>query len=318
MLVSLLQLVMDFLDLLVKTLQLAEQRLNAAGAQAALFKEHSDLATIMIKLLGHLRALGIRKGGVQEFKDLTVAIQQALNRWQVGRNARRQGFFVVLLSGGDAHGAVKRQRSSMNLLEDLHGHLRRVVTGKRHAPEAHARGFDLLCKANLFFAREKRNRSHLREVHADRVINPLRTLFSEGSFNGSLSLLLIKNFLIGVGDGSSGRLLGEVLLVFKSTIEVGRRTIVLIDHLHLRRLVRLLLIALELQVRLQRGIKHVPAVALALALINEFDTKFIQEDNHLVNLLRLDEFIGDAADVLLVRDPLAAAPEFNELAEDGG
>ena len=143
-------------------------------------------------------------------------------------------------------------------------------------------------------------------------------MLSKRGFNGGLRLLLIKNFLVGVGDGSSGRLLGEVLLVFKSTIEVDWRTIVLVDHLHLRRLVRLLLVALELQVRLQRGIEHVPTVALAFALINEFDTKFIQENNHLVNLLRLNEFIGDAADVLLVRDPLAAAPEFNELAEDGG
>ncbi len=143
-------------------------------------------------------------------------------------------------------------------------------------------------------------------------------MLSQCCFNGGLCFGLVKNFLVGVGDGSSSRLLREVLLIFKSTIEVGRRTIVLIDHLHLRRLVRLLLVALELQVRLQRGIEHVPAVALAFALINEFDTKFIQEDYHLVNLLRLYEFIGDAADVLLVRDPLAAAPEFNELAEDGG
>ena len=173
MLVSLLQLVMDFLHLLVEALQLAEQRLNAAGAQAALFKEHSDLATIVIKLLGHLRALCVCKCGVQEFKDFTVAIQQTLNGGEVGRDARRQGFFMVLLGGGDAHGAVKRQRSGMNLLQDLHGHLRRVVTGQRHPTEAHAGGFDLLGKTNLLFAREKRNRSHLREVHADWVINPL-------------------------------------------------------------------------------------------------------------------------------------------------
>ena len=173
MLVSLLQLVMDFLHLLVEPLQLAQQWLDAAGTQAALFEEHSDLATIVIKLLGHLRALGVCKCGVQEFKDLTVAIQQTLNGGQVGRNARSQGFLMVLLSGGDAHGAVERQRSGMNLLQDLHGHLRRVVTGQRHPTEAHARRFDLLGKTNFLFAGEKRNRSHLREVHADWVINSL-------------------------------------------------------------------------------------------------------------------------------------------------
>ena len=311
-LLGLLELVLDLLDLLVEALQLAQERLDAAGAQAAFLEEHRHLAAVVVELLLERGALGLGGRGVERLEDLAVAVEQALDGREVGGNARREGLLVVLLGGRDAHGAVEGQGARVHLLQDLHGHLRRVVAGQREPAEAHARGLDLLRQADLLLAREERDRAHLREVHADRVVDPLGALLVERSLHSSLRLGVVEDLLLG------GRLLGQVLLVLEAAIEVDRRAVLLVDHLDLRRLVRLLLVALELEVRLQRGVEHLAALALALALVDELDAELLEEDDHLVNLLGLDELVGHAADVLLVGDPLAAAADLDKLAKDGG
>ena len=68
----------------------------------------------------------------------------------------------------------------VHLLEDVDG-LGRGVVGLEHAAaEDHARGLDLLREADLLLAREQRDRAHLREVHTNRIIDPLGAILGNG------------------------------------------------------------------------------------------------------------------------------------------
>ena len=235
------------------------------------------------------------------------------------------------LGSRDAHRAVERQLLCVHVLEDLHRFARGIIALEHLATEDHAGRLDLLRQANFFLAREQGNRAHLREVHADRVVDPLRTLLGERLLDGRLHLGVVEDVLLDVevvwirtlfftaGFAFGSLLLALVLLDLKlSSGKRGsgrlRRSSVC-DAVGACALLRV--VALELEVRLKRCVEADVVVATNLDFVDHLDRVFAHEDEQLVDLLRINELVGKAGIQLLVTNPATANAVLDELPKDG-
>jgi hypothetical protein len=75
-------------------------------------------------------------------------------------------------------------------------------------------------------------------------------------------------------------------------------------------------VALELQVGLERRVEADVVVAPDLDLVDHLDLVLAHEDEQLVDLLGIDELVGQAGVQLLVADPATAYAVLDQLAED--
>ena len=208
--------------------ELAMKRNDASRAQTAFLKQRSDATATQTDFALQLRLRSHRQTARFELLPRReIALEQALDSGEVRGNALLNLLLRVRLGRADAHGAIKGQLLSMHVAEDLDRFARRVIALEHLAAEDHARGFDLLGQTDFFFACQQRDRAHLREVHANRIVNALRALLGERLLDGRLHFAVVENVLLNVevigiwslffalGFPVSGLLLALVLLDLK-------------------------------------------------------------------------------------------------------
>ena len=196
----------------------------------------------------------------------------------------------------------------MHIAKDLHRLVGGVVALEHLAAENHARGFDLLGKTNFLFARQQWDRAHLREVHANRVVNALRALFGERLFNSRLHLGVVEDVLFDIKVVRLRRVFFAANFAFGSLLlalvlldlqlgrgegRSGRLGRAVGTRVRAARLLRI--IALKLQVGLKRRVEADIVVATNLYLVDHFDLMLTHEDEQLVDLLRIDKLVGKAS-----------------------
>ena len=328
MLLSLAEIALHFAHLRKDAEEFAIERNDATSTQAALFEQRADASATQRDFALQTSA---HSGADAACFDLLprglICLQQALNRREIRRDALLDLLLRVWLSSRDAHGAIERKFLRVHILQDLHGFARCVIALEHLATEDHARGFDLLGKTDFLFAREQRNRAHLREVHANRIVNALRALLSERLLDGRLhfgvvedvlfniEVVRVRTFILALRFAFSGLLFALGLL----DLEFGR------SECRGRRMRRtrvtiardfLWLIARELQVRLQWRRKGRVVVAADLHLIHHLDGVLAHEHQQLIDPFRIDELVRQASVELFVANPAALNALFDERAKD--
>jgi hypothetical protein len=330
-LLGLLQVALHLAHLRDDAEELAVERDDAARTQAALLEEGADATSPQRDLALQLRALACRHAaGLELLPGLEVELQQALDGGEVCRDALLDLLLRMRLGSRDSHGAVERQLLGMHVLQDLDGFASRVVALEHLPAEDHARRLDLLRQPDLLFTREQGDRAHLREVHADGIVDALRALLGERLLDRRLHLAVIEDVLLDVeivGIGTvllaAGLALGSLLLALVLLdLELGRsqrrsgRLRGTARRIAAARLLRV--VPLELQVRLQRRVEADVVVAPDLDLVHHLDRVLAHEDKQLVDLLGIDELVGQARVELLVADPATADAVLDQLAKHRG
>ena len=180
-------------------------------------------------------------------------------------------------------------------------------------------GYGLLRQADLLLASQERDGAHLRQVHSDRIIDPLGALFGDGLFHRSLSLRIVQNLRLAL-SGGLGRRSGRFAEFFAvvDMDRIGRDVSVFVHHLDLRRSGRLpSVVTLELQIRLQRSIDLFQATTTSFDLVDQFDPFKSRQSGEGIDRVGIDVTVGEARIDLLVADPTAFAAGFDEFGESG-
>ncbi len=113
----------ELLDLPVDRLQLANQRLDAAGPQAALLEERGDASAPLEHVLAELRPLRVGDARLEGIPRLAILFEQPGDRLHVHRDAGGDLLLGVGLGGRDPHGPVEGQAALVDLPKDLDGRL---------------------------------------------------------------------------------------------------------------------------------------------------------------------------------------------------
>ncbi len=157
--------------LLTDAVQFDLHRLDPAGPKAQLLQERGDLASIATQTPGvHLVLVTVRIGA-DLLEQALVDVEKLRHRLEVGDHAFADHPFDRQRSGSGLDRTIERHRSIVDLLEQLHRIAGTIVTLEHLAPERHAGDLDLPGQRDLILARQQRDLAHLRQVHADRIID---------------------------------------------------------------------------------------------------------------------------------------------------
>ncbi len=153
--------------------ELVKQGLHTTGAQAQFFHERGHLAatarqTKLQLVDGSLREAS-RAG--QFLPIFAVLIEQCSDRLEVDRNAGGDFLFRIRLIRGDLHGAVEGQFATVDQTQCLDRLFHAVIVFEDLAAEDHARKLNLLGETDFLIPREQADFTHLRQVHAHRIVD---------------------------------------------------------------------------------------------------------------------------------------------------
>jgi hypothetical protein len=290
------------------------------GTKTALFEQRADLAAPA----HHREADHVRTGDGQLrllklFAPCAVEFKQPADGGEVDRNALGDLVLRVVFGRGDAHRAIEGKLALVHLLQRVHRLLRGVVGFEHAPPEDHAGRFDLLGETDLLFPGEQRNRAHLREVHADRIVDPLGSAFADRFFKNRLRVGVIKDIRAVI----FGALAALAVLVFLfeflegifdalddlAFLQIG------IDVDPAAALAAPRIVTLELQVRLKWSVEGDEFVSAHRFLIDELDAEALKEHQQFVQHLRIDHFVRDAGIDFLVADPTALLADCDKVAQ---
>ncbi len=117
-------------------------------------------------------------GGAQGVPVTTVAVDHLADRPQILRNSLPDRALVGLILGGaDLHRPIERKVAVINLLQNIDRSLDAVIAFKHPAAENLACDFNLLRKVNFLLAGEQGDFAHLRQIHANRIVDALVACF---------------------------------------------------------------------------------------------------------------------------------------------
>ena len=312
------------LHLPVDRLELAEQRLNATGAQAALLDQRRDATPSPYQFVDQTGPDRLRRGRLHRLPHLPVQVEQACDGADVDRNAGGDLLLRVDLGGRDAHGPVEGEAPGVDLAKGVHRTRTGVVALEDLAAEDHPRGLDLLGETDLLLAGQQGDGAHLREVHPDGIVDAPGTLLGEGLLDHRLGLGVVEDLLFACGvlglvlvavTGAFG--VGVAVHVLAALVLLRIRLRLVVDHLDLGSLGGLAgIVALELQFGLKRRDEAGQSATADLRLVDQTHRVGVKQGQQLVETLRIDEVVRKAGVEFLVADPGALHPDFDEFAED--
>ena len=103
---------------------------------------------------------------------MLVALQERFQGAEIRGQAAQNLVLLQLVGHRDLDRAIEGQFALVDPPQDLDGQLHDVVAGQHVAAELGAGLFDLPCQGHFFAPRQQRDLSHLRQVHAHRVVRP--------------------------------------------------------------------------------------------------------------------------------------------------
>ena len=99
------------------------------------------------------------------------------------RQSTENLIFLESVGYRDLHSAIKWKLTHMHAREHLESLLADVFALEQFGAECGTRRFDLTGQIDFLGASQQRNLSHLRQIHADRIIGPILNLFGEAFFS---------------------------------------------------------------------------------------------------------------------------------------
>ena len=155
-------------------LHLLHQRLHLLGPDAQFLDQRHRLAAADLDHAPQFRLFVLGGALVDELVEvLDVLFHQRLERPQVVRHAGEDLLLLEVLGLRDLHGAVEGKFAAVDALERLDDAAQGEIAFEDFAAEAAAGDFDLFGEVDFLVAAEQRDFAHLRQVHADRVVDLL-------------------------------------------------------------------------------------------------------------------------------------------------
>ena len=108
---------------------------------------------------------------------MLIALQQRVQRPQVGGQAAENLVLLQLIGHRDLHGAIEGQFALVDAAQHLEGRLHHVVALQHLAAEPGPGELDLPGQGHFLLAAQQGDLAHLRQVHAHRIIRPRLVLF---------------------------------------------------------------------------------------------------------------------------------------------
>ena len=125
----------------------------------------------MHRFLRLLALVGQRIGLEPVLSVHEVLFAEHVDRPQIERHAAEDLSLLQTFGHRDFDRAVERHLADADLLENVDRRHERKVGIQQRPAKAAARDLDLLGQRNFLMPREQRDLAHLRQVHADRVID---------------------------------------------------------------------------------------------------------------------------------------------------
>jgi hypothetical protein len=191
-------------------LQPLHQGLDLLGADRQLLDQGDRLAPAVLQAQAQRPAGELVAARPDVAPEVAVvAAHQEFERLQVVRHPAEDLVLLQVLGHRDLHRAVEGQLAAVDLLEDVDDQAQRVVALQDLAPEPLAGDLDLLGQADLLVAGQQRDLAHLRQVHADRVVDAPGDLVEVlgGEFAVVLVVARLVDEVLGlvVGVGARGQ-----------------------------------------------------------------------------------------------------------------
>ena len=100
------------------------------------------------------------------------------------RHAAQDLIFFQTFGDRDFNGPIKWEFAAIDLLQDINRLLEGIIAFEQVATKPLASDLDFFCQRDLLFTGQQGNFAHLREIHADRIINFPGFVFGLFRFNG--------------------------------------------------------------------------------------------------------------------------------------
>ena len=115
-----------------------------------------------------------------------VAPEQFVNGIQIVRQAAENLIFLQPIGHAHLHRAIERQFPLVNAVQNPQRILNDKIAFQQLAAELRAGDFDAFGQRNFLVPREQGNFTHLRQIHAHRIVRP-----AFGLANGDQQLVLL-------------------------------------------------------------------------------------------------------------------------------